>query len=460
MKFYNRKKELKVLENVYKSAKVKMQTVVIHGRRRIGKTELVKQFATKHSKNSFYLFVEIKDEQITLNDMEEVFSDKLDFTPRFNNWEDFFAFLGKYKKEDPMVIIFDEFQNFSRINKGLFTKFQKYIDELQDEKIMLILIGSYVGLMKKIFMDRKEPLFGRADRIIKLKPFNFFEASKMMKDAGINSLRDRISIYGILDGIPKYLRYLFELDTNDTGKIIKKLFLDPTAPLFEEGKNILVQEFGSEHKGYFSILEAIAAGNTKPGEIANFVSQNGFRKYINELKEKYEVIKRIIPVTRSKNTTKSRYELSDNFYKFWFRYVYKNHTGIEFMPDKVFDRIKKDLPVYEGKIYENICTQYLLENIMADDFVVSKYGRWWSKDDEIDIVIMDKRNKQIIFGECKYRNKKTSKSEIKTLIDRTKKVNWYNSERKEKLYFFSKSGFTQKAIEYCEETGIMRKTML
>lgn len=460
MKFYNRKDELKALRRVYDAAYSKLQTVVIYGRRRVGKTELVKQFTRKNREKSFYLFVEVKDEQMILSDLENVFYANLGYRPRFGIWDNFFNFLKKKETDSPLVIVFDEFPNFLKINKGLLTKFQKYIDELQDKKIMFVLLGSYVGLMKKIFMNRKEPLYGRADRIINLKPFNFFEAAEMIKDAGFTGRDMQILLYGMLDGIPKYLLHLFEVESGKIDQVIKYLFLSPTAPLYEEGRNILIREFGGEHKGYFSILEAISCGNTKPGEIANYISQKGFRKYIKELNDEYEVIRRIIPVTKGQNTTKSRYEICDNFYYFWFRYIYKNHTGIEYMPEKVLERIKNDLHVYAGQIYEKVCTQYLLKKLAKEDFVVTRYGRWWDKNNEIDIVILDKPGQKTVFGDCKYRSRKTGVKNLKTFIARTKMVPWYNSSRKEKLYFFSKGGFTDKAEKFCKATQIKAITRI
>ncbi len=459
MKFYNRKNELGLLEKIYKNTNKKFQLCVIYGRRRVGKTELAGHFIKQ--KKGIYLFIEVKSNALLLNELAQCFEKELGFKPQLNTWDDFFKILLAKFKDKKFIIIFDEFQNFNQIDKALFSKFQKYIDKLQNSKVMMIIIGSYVGLMKKIFMSKKQPLFGRADNILRLKPFTFIDSVGLLNDLGFKKFEDQVLLYGIFHGIPKYLSYL-QYNRKDIKSIIKELFLINNAPLIEEGKNILIQEFGSEHKGYFSILEAIANGCNTPDKIKQNtgIPSNTISKYITELRDYYEIINRIIPVTKKQTTKQSRYCLSDNFYCFWFRFIYKNISAIQFSfaPEPVLQKIMADLPAYLGNIYEQVCLEYLLlKYSKKPGFIISEFGKWWTgaERDEIDIVILSKSTIYAVFAECKYRNRKVNVSMIRGFQNRIDKFKWHNKKQQQDCYYFSKNGFDSKALDYCRQNKIV-----
>jgi len=253
MKFYNRKKELEFFSKLKKEKNKKF--VVIYGRRRVGKTSLVKE-AFKDEKDVFYHFVEVKKEESLLRELSLAFSKAI-----YANWYDLFTDLfSKYK-----YVIFDEFQNFTRVNKNIFYALQHAWDE-NKSNTKFIVLGSYVGLMKNLFMDEKMPLFGRADYIVKLKEFSLRETMRMLSDFGYNLL-DAFQIYAMVGGIPRYL-WLFE-NKKDLKSSIYEVFLNYFAPLKDEAKNILVLEFGSESRTYFSILEALAGGMKSSSEISD-----------------------------------------------------------------------------------------------------------------------------------------------------------------------------------------------
>jgi len=450
--FYNRKEELRILEDIYSKLKKRGMFHVVYGRRRVGKTELIKHFSSKHK--SLYLFVEVKTEREILNDLEQSIEKILQIRPRFENWDNFFNFLFKEFKEKHIILIFDEFQNFNKINKGIFSKIQKYWDENKDKsKIFLIVIGSYIGLMKRLFMDKKEALFGRADYYTNLLPFNILQTSEFIKKTtNIKNIELIFNIYSITDGIPKYLLYLDLYKFNNIFELIDALFIDSPAPLNEEGKNILVLEFGSEHKGYFSILEAISRGKNIQNEIvhATGLNKDTVAKYIHELLNYYEIIKKEYPVTEKPSPKLSRYFLKDNFYKFWFRFIYKNKSLLESDKELLKDIIKKEYNSYMGYVFEDICIQ-LLKKL---SFSFTKIGKWWYKDREIDIIALNKEKKEILFCECKWKNEKMKLNILKNLEEKAKLVNWFNSKRKEYFMLFSKNGFEKKLEEYAKNKNV------
>ncbi|NOR47664.1 MAG: AAA family ATPase, partial [Methanosarcinaceae archaeon] len=260
VRFFNREHDLSILEGIYASQSSSL--IVLYGRRRVGKTELSKEFIK--NKKEIYLFVETKPEKLLLEDLEISLEKIIGIKPRLDDWDDFFNQI--FKIPEKIVIVFDEFQNFTKVNPDFFSKFQKYWDAHHREtKHMFIVVGSYVGMMKKIFQGSKEPMFGRATMLFNLKPFTFTDSFRFLNGFLDISVEEAIKTYFILGGVPKYLLLAGEFGTPDAMKTFNKLFTD-TRMLMEEGKNILVLEFGSEHKGYFSILEAISLGRAIPSE--------------------------------------------------------------------------------------------------------------------------------------------------------------------------------------------------
>jgi len=275
VRFFNRERELSILNDLYGSPASSL--VVLYGRRRVGKTELAREFIS--NKKSVYFFVETKSEELLLRDLEDSMERVLGIRPRLDSWDDFFSLV--FKIQEKLVVVFDEFQNFNRVNPDLFSKFQRYWDEgHRDSKHMFLVIGSYVGLMKKLFQGSREPLFGRATMLFNIKPFTFQDSFELLRAYSEINIEEAMKVYFILGGVPKYLLLAGEFGTANALRTFERLFLEP-GMLLEEGKNILVLEFGSENKAYFSILEAIAIGRATPVEIASYtgIAPNTVSKY-------------------------------------------------------------------------------------------------------------------------------------------------------------------------------------
>lgn len=435
--FINRKNEIRILEDIYKSKSSSL--VVIYGRRRVGKTELSREFIK--GKKAVYFFIEIKPESLILKDIEESLGEMLKIKPRIDSWDDFFNLI--FEQKEKLIVVFDEFQNLSKVNPGIFSKFQKYWDLNHNKsQHMFLIIGSYVRMIKKIFKDNKEPLFGRATMLFNIKPFNFFD-SFMFLNAFFNlEIENASKFYFIFGGVPRYLLLAGQMGTDDPIETFKKLFID-TKISAEEGKNILTLEFGSEHRSYFSILEAISSGNATPKEISDYtgLQPGAVSKYLFELVNNYEIVIREKPVIMSR-TRDTRYFLQDNFFNFWFRFIYRNSRLLEINPERAFEFIMKDINSYFGKAFEKLAAEFLIEMNRKGSlqFEFMDIGRWWHKIEEIDIVALNREKKEISFFECKWSSLNTKEVEL-ILAELKRKatlVKWHNARRKERYGVIAK----------------------
>ncbi len=435
--FINRKNELRILEDIYNSKSSSL--VVIYGRRRVGKTELSREFIK--GKKALYIFIEIKPEGLIFKDLEESLWEMLKVKPRIDSWDDFFDLV--FEQKEKLIVVFDEFQNLNKINPSIFSKFQKYWDlNHKKSQHMFLIIGSYVGMIKKIFKDTREPLFGRATVLFNLKSFNFFDSSTFLNAFFDLETEEASKFYFIFGGVPKYLLLAGQMGTCDAIETFKKLFID-TKILAEEGKNILTLEFGSEHRSYFSILEAISSGNATPKEISDYtgLQPGAVSKYLHELVNNYEIVIREKPAIMSR-ARDTRYFLLDNFFNFWFRFIYRNSRLLEINPERAFELIMKDINSYFGKAFENLAVEFLIEMNRKGslDFEFMDIGRWWHRNEEIDIVTLNREKKEISFFECKWNSLNAKEAEL-ILADLKHKaalVKWHNTRRKERYGIIAK----------------------
>nr|WP_240739652.1 DUF234 domain-containing protein [Marinitoga lauensis] len=391
----------------------------------------------KNKNNTFYYFIEMKKEETLLKELSLSISKSI-----YVKWYD--LFLELFKKFD--YVIFDEFQNLFKINPEILYAFQHAWDE-NINTTKLIILGSYVGMIKKIFTDEKMPMFGRNDYLLRIKEFSLKESIIMLKDFGYN-ITEALEIYSITGGIPKYL-WLFENKKN-LKKLIFEIFIDEFSPLKEEAKNILITEFGSEHKSYFSILEALSGGMKSSSEISDIsgIPQTNLPKYLNELTNIYEIISKEKSLF-SKKSKNIKYAIKDKFYNFYFQNIYKNFSLIEFMPEKALEKIYNNFQTYMGFQFENISKQFIFENPEIFGFTPTTIGKNWGKvpykkneSYDIDIVAYDETN--VVFVECKWTNEKVDVSTYDKLRLRSEYINTGN--RKKKYAIFSKSGFTDQLI--------------
>ena len=450
--FVNRYKELELLHDEYESSGFSF--TVLYGRRRVGKTTLLKEYMQE--KPSIYFMVTLENITIILKRLQDIVATFLndDFlrSLQLTDIKQLFEYLANSTFDKKLIIIIDEFQYLARIDHSMPSQFQYIVDELlKNKNIHLILCGSIISMMYEQTLSYNSPLYGRRTSAIKLEAIEFKYLDNFFAKRTKNEL---IELYSILYGVPKYLE-MFK-DSTDIYVGIEKNILDTNAYLYNEPQFILQNEV-NEPVTYFSILEIIAGGEHKIGNIAGKLNKNvqNITSFISKLIE-LDIIYKDVPITES-NPSKSKkglYFIKDNFFRFWFNYVLPYKSQLEIgNTTVVLKKIEENFSGYVAKTYEDLAIKYILEN-----FEVLKCGRWWDRLNEIDAVAI--ANDYLIVAECKYSNKKVGLDVLEALKN---KVKYIETELPVKKYIlFSKSGFTKelerlKSDEIILITGLQEK---
>ncbi|MFT4304845.1 MAG: ATP-binding protein [Candidatus Woesearchaeota archaeon] len=439
MKFYNREEELNELNYFYKN---RPSMVVITGRRRIGKTELIKKI-----KNHIYFFVDSeKSEKLLIQEYFTILKQnfEIDDLIKINSWDDLFSLIFKLSEKNEIVICFDEFQRFLKINPSIIYQLQKYWDLKKNKsKLFLVFTGSSIGMIKKIFIENQAPLFKRAQNILYLKPFKFDIINEILIDLGVNKLEERIKIYSIFGGVINYYSLMDFYKIKSFDDILKKLILRKYAPLANEIKDNMVEEFGKEHKTYYSILLSLSLGKNTKKEIEDLVDVKGtsLSPYLYDLIDILEVVEYNIPFNENKNSKKGRYILNDNFFKFWFKFIFRNLNYYEKGDfDYLYKYINQNINSFIGYGFEDFCKYLINEEKIKLPFKKNNLGSWWSrKGDEIDIVASN--DKEILFCECKYKDNVDAEKIYNELKEKSKLV---NKENKIEYYVIFAKSFKKK----------------
>lgn len=419
MDFKDRQQELSEIQELLDSPK--FEFLILYGRRRIGKTELVLH-STKKRKRIYYLAT-------TENNLERFYNECAAFDPKIATLKKDFEVIFDHLKDKADVIIIDEFQNMIKENKNIVSVFQSIVDtKLKKSKVKLILLGSSISIMTSKVMSYQSPLYGRRTASIKLKPVSFPDLKEFFPNSNSQELAE---IYGFADGIPFYLTKV----EKDFWIWLEEEIKKEKSFLRDEVDFLMRYEFDNPST-YRLILEAIANGKTKINEIKNFIhaKRTDVTPYIRNLCE-VELIKRQIPITENQNSRNGRYYLNDNFLTFWFRFIYPNLSSIE---ARIFDtkKIREQYPAHMGLIFEQIARQHLTKN---PPFKISKIGKWWHKDEEIDIIALDETKKQILFAECKWKENVNPHETLQKLKQKATKVQWNNQNRKEHYTIYAKT---------------------
>lgn len=437
MKFYGRKRELERIKACRDHVKSDgAQIVVISGRRRIGKTRLAMESVKGHK--YLYFFVTRKKIEDLLRDWSNEIRRQLGnvLFGELRRIEDLLEFLYGYSREEEITVIFDEFQNFFLSSNYVYSVFQKYYDLNRQESLMLMIFsGSSHSLMERIFKGSKEPLFGRAMEIVDLSYLSIKAQWEFAEDHGIDSQRDRLSLYSVFDGVPKYLEeiaFYNELNFNDRFKHL----LQEKEWIWDEGENILKEEFGKEYIRYYSILSAIASGRRILGEIQQYSGISDASPYLKKLENTYHLIGRQVPVTvkNKKKSRKGRYYLKDNFYTFWFRFIEPQRYLREIGQRELAIRgIFEQLPQFCGRKLEELVIRYIIEeNPLNWEF--TRIGGYWDRkgEVEIDVVILNEISKEAYILEVK---RDVKRLKVGLLNDLKKKVTKIGELREYKKKF-------------------------
>lgn len=402
MKFYNRTSELTELQRIRNlSFAEHSRMTVVTGRRRIGKTSLIVK--STENEPTVYLFVGRKTEATLCAEYIPLISKALDvFVPsEISTFRSLFQYLLEIGTQKSFHLIIDEFQEFYNINESVYGDMQNLWDQYRRKtNVNLILSGSVYSLMHKIFQHSKEPLFGRADNIIKLSPFDTDTLKTIIQDYQPDYQNDDLlALYAFTGGIPKYLEILCDGSELKVEPMIEFIARE-NSPFIDEGKNLLIEEFGKNYTTYFSILSAVSGGiNTQP-EIMAALGDKSIGGQIKRLIEDYNVLKRLRPIGAKEGAQAVRYQITDNFLQFWFNYFDRHRAMIEIKNFVGLQQIiKADYTVYSGKILERYFHAKLAESAKYREI-----GSWWEpkgNQNEIDIVALSLEKNKALAAEVK-----------------------------------------------------------
>lgn len=412
MKFFNRESELEELKRIQElSFSEYSRMTVVTGRRRIGKTSLI--LKSTEGQPTVYLFVGRKNEAALCTEYIPIIREALHlFVPdELRTFRSIFQYLLELSSTHSFNLIIDEFQEFYNINPSIYSDIQYFWDLYRKRTRMnLILSGSIYSLMNKIFQDKKEPLFGRADNIIKLSAFSIHTLKTIMNEYNPEySNDDLLALYTFTGGIPKYVELLCD-NTKLSIEGMITFMVRENSPLIDEGKHLLVEEFGKDYATYFSILSAISGGINTQSEIESALGNKRIGGQLKRLLEDYQIIKRNRPILAKEGSQAVRYEIEDNFLKFWFNYFDRHRTLIEIKNFNALRQIiSNDYTTYSGIILEKYFRQKMAESQEFRDI-----GSWWEPKDaqnEVDIVALKLEKNKAVAIEVK-RQKKNFKPEI------------------------------------------------
>ncbi len=382
--------------------------VTISGRRRVGKSRLVDEFLKEN--RGLRVMVVPKEEKQVANDFADALSD--DYRPVFNTVKDALEYF--FVKSGERILFMDEFPNFLEVNHSVPIELQRLWDAYKDrtDKI-LIVSGSYTGMMDRIFTARKAPLFNRATFKILLEPLQEEYIWRILRESiGMQDPVEMIRTYSILGGIP----YYYELMEKQGGKNADTMSLFfGLGQLREEGQDVLRQEFGSAYKRYFAILEAIGSGLVSSGEIADRIGlrQTTLSKYLISLQLDFKLIQRIVPFGQNPHRSKKGiYLIRDNLLAFWFSLVY----------GKLQQPSTEALNTFVGKRFELMCADFLMTYLRKRGEHIIASSRWWGsvevekgKHEQREIDLIVETNRCLYIGECKWSSKKAGKKELEHL---------------------------------------------
>ena len=463
--FIGRKAELQFLEDKYNSPNG--QLIVVYGRRRIGKTETLHQFC-KGKPHIFFSCRECTDKLQLKNFSVRILNEKIpaaNYITEFSDWEKALCSIkdlpyGSSKK----LLVIDEFPYMCKGNTSIPSILQNLWDDiLKDENVMIILCGSAMSFIENELLAEKNPLYGRATGIYKFKEMGFYEAIQFFPDY---SDRDKVIAYSVLGGIPHYLKQFDPKLTIDEN--IKKNILTKGCTLYSEVEFLLRQEL-RETPLYNSIIEAVALGNTKLNDISikSLIDDTSKTSvYLKNLIE-LEIVEREFSVDdgikeRAKSN-RSLYKLTDNFFRFWYAFVFANYSELEDGDvDGVYEYvISPALNEFAALVFEDICREYVREMQKAGTlpFRYAKIGRWWGKTTvrrkdalevqktEIDLLAVSKNADNYLLGECKFKNKPFRYSEF---LDTAAKLSQQKDKADFYYFLFSESGFDESILQEAE----------
>ena len=457
--FIGRQDELQFLEDRYHA--INGQLVVLYGRRRIGKTETLRKFC-EGKEHVFYACTESPDEQQLIAFSERILQKGVPaarYIRRFPTWVQALQGITELPVTGKKLLIIDEFPYMVKGNASIPSVLQNLWDEgLKDQDVMIVLCGSAMSFMENEILAEKNPLYGRATGILKMREMSFYEAIQFLPN--YNAL-EQITAFAVLGGVPHYLKQ-FDPALPISENICRNI-LSRGSILYNETEFLMRQEL-RETAYYNAIIEAAALGNTKLSDIhqKTQIEKTKLSAYLKNL-TKLNILNREFPVLKSvkerANVHRGLYQVTDNYFRFWFAFVFPNLSELETgdVTGIWKNVIEPALDEYTSRIFEDICRQYLRRQNRgaALPFYFTTIGRWWDKGSEIDIMAIDSKKQNYLLGECKYRNSAVTLSELQTLREKFKPD---GGPGKVFYSLFSKSGFTNEIRRAAKTEGVILVT--
>ncbi len=411
MRFYDREQEMAFLRRTRHEAEKVARFTVLTGRRRVGKTTLVRE-AFK-DEPFVYFFVARKAEADLCEVYLEEIAAKLGIPTlgSSRSFADIFRYLMQLSESRSFTLVIDEFQDFYRVNKSVFSEMQDIWDRYERKShINLIVSGSIYSLMQKIFKDKKEPLYGRNTGEMRLKPFRPSVMKEILSDAKPGySGEDLLALFTFTGGVAKYVGLLVDGGATDKDSMLRHI-VSPNSTFLGEGKNNLIEEFGKDYGVYFSILSCIARGKNTRSEIEDVIGKE-VGGYLTNLENEYELIAKRQPLFEKSGNKNVRYELDDVFYSFWFRFIFKYSYIIEIENyGKLQEIIVRDYNMFSGLMLER-----WFHHVAMESEKYTRLGRWWDRkgENEIDMIAEDELADKVTFFEIKRRKDDISLGELK-----------------------------------------------
>ena len=415
MKFYDRQREIGILADIAAKARRTAQFTVITGRRRIGKTSLVRK--AFEGKTYLHFIAARKSEAELCEIFQAEISAKLGvpLLGECRRFADVFRFVMDYAKKRTVTLFIDEFQEFFRVNPAIYGDIQGIWDLNKDAaKINLIVGGSVYTLMTKIFRDKKEPLFGRQTRMLSVEPFSVSVLKQILRDHKPKfTNEDLLALWTFTGGVAKYVELLMDENATSRDKMIEAIIAEDSC-FVTEGKAMLIEEFGKDYGNYFSILALIARGKTTRNEIEAAIGKE-VGGYLTKLEDEFSLIAKHQPLFEKTSRKNVRYRLADNFLVFWFRFLHH----FSYMTDikayrQLQDIVRRDYDAFSGFALENYFRAHLIEG-----GAFTRLGGWWDRkgENEIDLIAENELEKKAVFIEVKRQASRYDETALRAKVD-------------------------------------------
>ena len=412
MRFYDREKELEILQTNWEQTIDRGRLTVLIGRRRIGKTTVLRKSADDDGQPMLYLYVSKDNERVLTGKFQDAAEQALGLQifGRLETFAQFFEQVLKYGLQHHYTLVFDEFQNFIKVNPAIPSHIQDLWDRYHEKtKVNMVACGSIYNMMHKIFDNEDEPLYGRQDCRMNMLPFRISVLKQILHDHNPKyTSEDLLCLYMLTGGVAKYVAWLMNAKATTKAKMLRWV-TQAGSPYLTEGTELIISEFGKDYTNYLSILQLVAAGMTKQSEIDGALGKNT-GAFLDNLETEYSYIHHKQPMFSKPNGRNSRWQLDDCFLRFWFRFVLRNQALVEMeRNDLLLEIVERDYERYSGLVLE----QYFRQKWMEEERV-TLVGNYWDRSgqNEIDMIALNDIDKTAVVAEIKRQRKKFSPAEL------------------------------------------------